>query len=118
MTDKVMAIVRATLLHENTVKEVSISPGSGDVHLSLLQPNDRFQYPDYRLVLTFSAVRSFAIEDVRGEEDRGVTVLGIECTAEQGVYKVEFLVGDMGVVRWVMRLVFVESRYQRSPSYP
>ena len=41
MADKVLAIIRETLLHENTVEGLTFSPATGEVVLSLLQPNDR-----------------------------------------------------------------------------
>ena len=64
MADKVLAIVRETMLHENTLESLSFRPVAGEVLLALLQPDDRFQYPEHELLLTFSGLRSFIVEGV------------------------------------------------------
>ena len=117
MADKVLAIIRKTLLHENAVEGLSFSPATGEVVLSLLQPNDRYQYPDFSLVLTFSGVGSLAVETV-GTAGGGEEVLGIECNGVEGVYRAEITIGRPGSAAWVARLAFSGLRYQRSPSYP
>ena len=117
MADKVLAIIRETLLHENAVEGLSFSPATGEAVLSLVQPNDRYQYPDYSLVLTFSGVVSLDIDTI-GTEGGGEEVLGIECSNHQGIYRAEITIGRLGSAAWVARLSFSDLRYQRSPSYP
>jgi hypothetical protein len=58
MVDKVLAIIRETMLHENTLEAFSFRPTTGEVVLTLLQPDDRFQYSEHELLLTFSGLRS------------------------------------------------------------
>jgi hypothetical protein len=116
MADKVLAIVRETMLHENTLESFSFRPATGEVLLALLQPDDRFQYPEHELLLTFSGLKSFIIE---GAEGRGIgeEVLGIECEAATGGYEAKVSLGDRGTPRWLIRLTFADLRYQRTPRY-
>lgn len=115
MADKVLAIIRETMLHENSVEGISFRPANGEILLSLLHPDDRWQYPEHELQLTFSGVRSFAIDDARGDRCHGETLLGFQCEAKEGIYAAEISIGDPGTPRWVMSVVFAGLRYQRSP---
>ena len=117
MADKVLAIIRETMLHENTLESISFRSGTGEVLLALLQPDDRFQYPEHELLLTFSGLRSFSVEGVEGSGG-GEEVLGIECNSTMGIYEAKVSLGDRGAPRWVIRLTFADLRYQRSPRYP
>ncbi len=118
MADKVLAIVRETMLHENALESFSFRPAAGEVLLALLQPDDRFQYPKHELQLTFSGLRSFIVEGVEGSGGGGEEVLGIECEATMGYYEAKVSLGDRGAPRWRIRLSFTDLRYQRSPRYP
>jgi len=119
MADKVLAIIRETMLHENTLESLSFRPESGEVRLALLQPDDRFQYPEHELQLTFSGLRSLHIEGVDVKESGGgEEVLGIECHSIIGSYEAKVSLGDRGTPRWVVHLTFADLRYQRSPRYP
>jgi hypothetical protein len=118
MADKVLAIIRETMLHENTLEGVSFRPATGEVLLALLQPDDRFQYPEHELLLTFSGLRSFTIEGGEASGGGGEEVLAIECESAMGGYEARVSLGDRGARRWMIRLTFADLRYQRSPRYP
>ena len=66
MADKVLAIVRETMLHHNELESFSFQPTTGVVVLSLLQPDDRFQYPEHELQLTFAGLRTLQMDGVEG----------------------------------------------------
>jgi hypothetical protein len=114
MVDKVLGIIRETLLHENTVEGLSFNPTAGEVVLSLLQPDERYQYPDHELVLTFSGVRSLSIGRSGGEVG-GAEVLGIECVNEGGLYVAKVSIGETGSAAWELQMAFTGLRYDRSP---
>jgi|GEM_PF-2850994 len=115
MGDKVLAILRETMLHENAVEDLSFRPGTGELVLTLLQPDDRFQYPDHELRLTFSGLRSLTVD---GDVGLGEDVLGITCEPAAGGYEAAVSVGDRGVPRWSLRLTFAGLRYRRSTRIP
>jgi hypothetical protein len=117
MADKVLAIVRETMLHENTLENFSFRPATGEVLITFLQPDDRFQYPEHELLLTFSGLKAFIVEGVE-EGGGGEEVLGIECESTTGGYEAKVYLGDRGERRWMIRVTFADLRYQRSPRYP
>jgi hypothetical protein len=114
MADKVLAIIRATLLHENTVESLSFHPNAGEVVLSLLQPNDRYEYHDYELILTFSGIRSFTL-DRDGAIGTGEMILSMECVQDQESYRVEIIIGQPSTPGWRVQLVFTGLKYKRFP---
>lgn len=116
MTDPVLNIIRETLLHENTVESLVVCLATGEVILPLLQPDERFAYPEHALSLTFSGVESLGIER-DNVESGGEEVLGIECRLEEGHYRAEVTIGRPETPAWALRLVFSGLRYQRSPRY-
>src|SRR4051794_12572627 len=111
MADKVLAIVRETMLHENTLEDFSFRPATGELLLALLQPDDRFQYPEHELLLTFSGLKWFIVEAVDGGGG-GEEVLGIECESTVGGYEAKVSLGDRGATRWMIRVTFADLRYQ------
>ena len=117
MADKVRAIIRETMLHENTLESFSFRPAASEVLLALLQPDDRFRYPEHELLLIFSGLKSFTVDGAEGS-DGGEEALGIECESTIGGYKAKVSLGDRGATRWFIRLTFADLRYQRSPRYP
>ncbi len=59
MHDKVLAMIRETRLHENTVAGVAFDPATGEVSLDLRQPGDAGEDFEDALRLTFAGVRRF-----------------------------------------------------------
>ncbi len=118
MADKVLAIVRETLLHENTVECLSFRPATGEVCPTLLQPDEKYEYPDHELLLTFSGVRSFDVAAPDGEPCRGEALLTFECAAGDGNYRARVSVGGPREPGWVFRVVFERLRFKRSARYP
>jgi len=116
MVDKVLAIVRETMLHENTLESLSFRPGTGELFLALLQPDERFSYPEHELLLTFTGLKAFFVE---GKEDSGMgeDVLGIECESTVGGYEAKVRLGNRGVACWMIRVTFTDLRYRRSPRF-
>ena len=61
MHDKVLAMIRETLLHENTVERIEVNLPVGEVLLDLVQTNEKTAWPDHRLRgSTFSGVEEFS----------------------------------------------------------
>lgn len=114
MTDKVLAIVRETMLHENALRRSSFLPGSGEALLELLQPDDRAPFLDHELLLTFAGVKSLSIE--RMEDGGGEDVLGIECEWVGEDYHARIVLGECGRERWSIRLTFADLTYKRGLS--
>ena len=54
MHDKVLNMIRETLVHENSVEQFSFDFGRSVARLDLSQPREDEDYPDYSLRLTFS----------------------------------------------------------------
>src|SRR5580692_9451763 len=115
MHDKVLGFIRETLLHENILDSLSIDLEEAEVRLNLLQPSpDYHQYPDPELLLTFLGVHEIAVRPV-GTLKRGVqTIMGMECTSEEGLYRTMITVGDSEAARWSVSLTFSDLRYKRS----
>ncbi len=117
MIDNVQAMIRETLLHKNALEDLSFNPSECRAVISLLQPNDRYQYPDYLLVFTFSGVKSLEVSSV-GVNRVGENVFNIKCSYDEGMYKAEFALGEVDRPSWLLRIEFSDLHYKRSPSFP
>ncbi len=113
MNDKVLNMIRETLLHENTFEEIAVRLGEGEVLMRFTQPNETCAWPDHELRLTFSGVRMFAASQTH-QEVRWQTLLGIDCAPEGEAYRAEIRVGDGEVTAWVLHLEFDGLRYKRT----
>ena len=113
MRDKVLNMIRETLLHENSVEQFLFDFNQSVAHLDLSQPREDGEYPDYSLRLTFEGVVEFrgscAAANLRQTE-----LLGIECDRRPDGYHATVSVGSAGEPpsRKVW-LVFVDLSYQR-----
>ncbi len=113
MHDKVLGIIRETLLHENTVEDIAVRLGSGEVLMTFWQPNEKYSWPDHELRLTFSGVREFAASGT-GQEVRSETLLAIECVRDGDGYLAEIQIGSGDVTAWGLRLAFNDLHYKRT----
>jgi hypothetical protein len=113
MHDKVLGIIRETLLHENTFEEIAVRLDGREVLMRFTQPNETSAWPDHELLLTFSGVHEFSASRT-GQEVRWQTLLGIECAADGGVYRAEVRVGDEEASAWILRLEFEGLSYRRT----
>ena len=118
MFDRVLAIVRETMLHKNTVVGIAFLPSTGELLLTLLQPDEQYQYPDHELRLTFSGVASFVVEGMGGNHSAWQSILGIECRQSGGRYEASISVGSHEWENWLIRVVFVGLKYRRSTNDP
>ncbi|WP_422929082.1 hypothetical protein [Singulisphaera sp. PoT] len=117
MADKVLAIIRETMLHENILESMEFRPGTGEVVLRITQINDRSAWPDYELTLTFSEVRTFTVTRSGSFDRLGDEILSFECRAESGYYEAMIGVG-VGFAEWSVQMTFNGLRYQRRPDSP
>jgi hypothetical protein len=113
MHDKVLGIIRETLLHENTVEDIAVRLSDGQVVITFSQPNEESSWPDHELRLTFDGVREF-IASATGHETRWTTLLGIECGRDANDYQAEISIGEAGATEWVLRLRFGDLRFKRT----
>jgi hypothetical protein len=63
MHDKILSMVRATLLHENIFERIEVNLAVGEVRLILSQPDEESSWPDHELILTFQGVREFSLKE-------------------------------------------------------
>jgi len=111
MHDKVLSMIRETLLHENSVELFAYDFSHSVARLELSQSREDDQYPDYSLSLTFSGVTEFAgaLTDFHATD-----LLGIECEPRADSYHATISVGLLGgPPAKTVRLVFEDMSYQR-----
>src|SRR5580658_7717410 len=70
MHDKVLGFLRETMLHENEVESLSVGLATGQIKLTLLQPNEESSWPDHELILTFSGVREVSARSAGKDQAR------------------------------------------------
>jgi hypothetical protein len=114
MHDKILSMVRATLLHENIFERIEVNLAVGEVRLILSQPDEESSWPDHELILTFQGVREFSLNGQGGGKSQVEMLLGMECQVSEGMYRAEFSVGVPGHPNWLLRMKFKDLNYRRS----
>jgi hypothetical protein len=111
MHDKVLSMIRETLLHENSVELFAYDFDRSIARLDLSQARENDEYPDYNLSLTFTGVTEFsgALTDSQATE-----LLGIECHRRPDGYYARISVGLAGgPPTKTVHLVFGDLSYKR-----
>jgi len=113
MHDKVLNMIRETLLHENSVEQFSFDFGRSVARLDLSQPREDEDYPDYSLRLTFSGVREFHGSCAAGDCLQ-CELLGIECSRSPDGYHAIITVGRREEPpTQTVRVIFTDLSYER-----
>jgi hypothetical protein len=79
MRDKVLNMIRETMLHENAVEQFSFDFDRASARLDLSQPREDDEYPDYSLRLTFTGITEFHGSSIPGNHLHETNLLDIEC---------------------------------------
>lgn len=114
MRDKVLNIIRETLLHESEVESFTFDFESGLARLSIAQLRDDGGYPHHDLELSFAGIQGFSLSS----QETGLRIpnalLGIECSREADVYRATVSVGVLGnPVVWTLALTFTDLTFKR-----
>jgi hypothetical protein len=114
MADKVLNIIRETLLHDNEIEEFAFHFEHGAARFTIAQPRDDGGWPDYELELLFSGIREFRLSSVPTELSWKNGLLGIECKKCNDAYHAIVSVGSSGHPPvWTLHLVFTDLTYKR-----
>lgn len=114
MRDKVLNVIRETMLHENSVEQFSFDFDRAAARLDLSQPREDDEYPDYSLRLTFTGITEFHGSSTRGNHLHETDLLGIECSRVADAYHATVTVGRTDKPpAWSVRLVFTDMSYER-----
>jgi hypothetical protein len=114
MHDKVLNIIRETLLHENEIEEFSFDFGCSTACFDITQLREDGGYPDHALELCFSGIREFHLSSKPTELRHTDALLGIECNQVADLYRAVVSVGCLGHPPiWVLQLVFADLTYKR-----
>jgi hypothetical protein len=111
MHDKVLKMIRETLLHENSVEQFTFDFHRSVAHLDLSQPREDGDYPDHSLRLTFTGVTAFS--GVATVAANGTELLGVECRPDSNGYHATVTVGVAGKTTKTVRLIFSDMSYER-----
>ena len=114
MQDKVLNMIRETLLHDNSLEEFSFDFDRATARLDLSQPREDDEYPDYSLRLTFAGIREFHGGSTPGDHLHKTDLLGIDCSRVADAYHATVTAGHTGESpAWTVRLVFTGMSYER-----
>ena len=114
MRDKVLNMIRETLLHENAVEQFSFDFSRASARLDLAQPRGGDEYPDYSLRLTFTGITEFHGGSAPGNHLLETNLLDIECSRVADAYQATVTVGRTDKPpAWSVRLVFTDLSYER-----
>src|SRR5688572_12959047 len=114
MHDKVLGIIRETLLHENEVDQLSFDFRQGNAVLHMRQPRADYGYPDHDLELHFTGIREFQILPATADLSCGGCLLGVECLRKEDSYHAVVAVGSAGrPATWTLHLAFTDLSYKR-----
>ena len=111
MKDKVLNMIRETLLHENSVERFTFDFYRSVASLNLSQPREDDGYPHHSLRLTFSGVTEFS--GVAAAESGATGLLGFECLRNPDGYHATVTMGAAGKPAVTVRLVFADMSYER-----
>lgn len=114
MHDKVLSMIRATLLHENSVERFTFDFDRAAARLDLLQPREDYEYPDYSLQLSFTGVREFSGGSSSHDQLHKTDLLGFDCRRDADTYHAIVTTGHVGEPPvWTVRLVFTDMTFKR-----
>jgi hypothetical protein len=114
MHDKVLSIIRETLVHENEIDHLTFDCRKGEVCLHISQPRADGGYPDHDLELHFTGIRELQLAPASPLPNYGGWLLGIECHREGDGYIAVIAVGVAGQPpSWTLRLAFTDLSYKR-----
>ena len=114
MHDKVLSIIRETLLHENTIEGVSVDVCGRSVRISFAQPDESYQYPDHELTLTFHCIKEFEVQTEFEQDTPFQELLGIECQRTEDFYSAQVTLGRAGESqKCQLKLTFEDLTYER-----
>jgi len=114
MRDKVLNIIRETLLHENEIEEFSFDFGGSVACFDITQLRSDGGYPDHALELRFTGVRDLRLSSVPTDLRLPNALLGIECSREADIYRAVVSVGFVGHPPvWTLELAFSDLSFKR-----
>jgi len=114
--DKVLNIVRQTMLHENVLERFAFECHRREAIFEFWQPDPQQAWPDIYLELTFSGVRSLSLDTPPDCPDFAGEVVSFTCEWSGDLYSAHITTRATPSGDCHLRLIFSDLHYDRDPS--
>jgi hypothetical protein len=114
--DKVLNMVRETMLHENVLERFTFECHGRQATLEFWQPDPQQAWPDIYLDLTFSGVVSLSLDTAHDRSDFAGDVVSFTCERSGDLYSAHITTRAAPSGDCQLRLTFSDLHYDRDPS--